>query len=143
MMRWLLIFVLVAPLGAQVPCHHSGLGKVFHKHCVTQLPEGQTAAPQKRFPWGPITRGTMNFTATSMDIWGQQRCLNRAINPCVEKDPFAPTNPKVIWPLYMSVTGLTTLADFESWKQQRKWGWIGPLLGITQHTVGAVTGWTK
>ena len=104
----------------------------------------QTVKKHHHIPWGPIIRGTLHFTATAMDVQGTQRCLHELPTPgCVEANPLMPEKAWQAWTLNMSITGASTLLDFENWKNHRKFGWITPVEGITEHTVGAVTGWTK
>ena len=94
-----------------------------------------------RFPWGVVIRSALNITATVMDVEGTQRCLHHGT--CIEGNPAMPTNPRVVWPLEGTLTGASVFMDYRSWEEGRRYGWIAPIVSITEHTVGAATGWTK
>ena len=128
----------MAPAGVK----HHGLGRLFHHEPEVRVPVYHTVA--RKFPWGPIIRGALLATATAMDVEGTQRCLNEQPNAgCVSGNPMVSTNPRVVWPVEMSISAGAVLTDFECWKKGQKYCWSATVIGTGAHTAGAVTGWTK
>lgn len=107
--------------------------------CLT--PFSAVAQKHRRVPWGPIIRGAMYFTAASLDVQGTQNCIQAYT--CVEGNPLMPSTAWKAWSLNLGTAAVSTLIDFKSWRQERRYGMNGPMVGIPVHIIGAVSGWTR